>query len=227
LVLLPGLLCDERLWAAQAEGLSDLVTPMVMDLTRDDSTAAMAERVLAEAPPHFALAALSMGGYVALEVMRRAPERVTRLALFDTSARPDTPERAERRRADLETVAHGRFAGVTPKLLPELIHPSRVEGPVGELVMAMARRVGKAAFMRQQRAILGRSDARSWLGGIRVPTLVAVGEDDVRTPVAIAEEIHQAIPHSMLHVFWDCGHLPPLEVPEETTQLLRTWLLTT
>jgi pimeloyl-ACP methyl ester carboxylesterase len=224
LVLLPGLLCDAQLWRHQAESLSDVAAPFIADLTRDDSIAAMAARVLAEAPAHFALAALSMGGYVALEVMRQAPERVTRLALFDTSARPDTPERAARRRADIEAVEHGRFAGVTPRLLPELIHPSRAAGPVGEAVMAMARRVGKAAFLRQQRAILGRADARPGLSHIRVPTLVAVGEDDVRTPVAIAEEIHRAIPHATLYVFWDCGHLPPLELPEETTQVLRAWL---
>lgn len=224
LVLLPGLLCDAQLWRHQAEALSDVASPLIADLTRDDSIAAMAARVLAEAPDHFALAALSMGGYVALEVMRQAPERVTRLALFDTSARPDTPERAARRRADIEAVAHGRFAGVTPRLLPELIHPSRVDGPVGETVMAMARRVGKEAFLRQQRAILGRSDARPGLSRIRVPTLVAVGEDDVRTPVAIAEEIQRAIPHATLYVFWDCGHLPPVELPEETAQVLRTWL---
>jgi pimeloyl-ACP methyl ester carboxylesterase len=226
LVLIPGLLNDDRLWRYQAHELSDVATPMIADVTRDDSIAAMAARVLAEAPPAFALAGLSMGGYVALEIMRQAPERVTRLALFDTSARPDTPERAARRRADLEAVEHGRFAGVTPRLLPELVHPSRAEGPVGELVMAMAKKVGKETFVRQQRAILGRADARDWLGDIRVPTLVGVGEDDVRAPVPIAEEIHRAIPHSTLYVFWECGHLPPLELPEETAQVLRTWLLT-
>ena len=225
LIMLPGLLCDDRLWRQQAEALADVANPTIADLTRDATIEAMAARVLADSPDTFALAALSMGGYVALEIMRQAPERVTRLALFDTSARPDSPERAARRRADIEAVAAGRFAGVTPRLLPELIHPSRVEGPVGTTVMAMARRVGKEAFLRQQRAILGRADAREWLGRIRVPTLVAVGEDDGRTPVAIAEEIHRGIAHSTLYVFWDCGHLPPLELPDETTQVLRTWLL--
>lgn len=222
--MLPGLLCDDRLWRTQADALSDVVTPMIADLTRDDSIEGMARRVLAEAPPVFALAALSMGGYVAFEIMRQAPDRVTHLALFDTSPAPDAPERAARRRADVAAVERGRFVGITPRLLPELVHRRHLDGPVGQEVMAMAQRVGKEAFLRQQHAILTRPDSRPTLETIQVPTLIAVGEDDVRAPVAVAEAMHQAIPHSMLYVFWECGHLPPLEVPEEATGVLRTWL---
>src|SRR5215470_16575930 len=122
LVLLPGLLCDAALWRAQVEGLSGLVEPLLIDLTRDDSLADMARRALSEAPPSFALAGLSMGGYVAQEIMRQVPERVTQLALLDTSARADTPEQTSRRRGLIELSEKGEFKGVTPRLLPLLIH---------------------------------------------------------------------------------------------------------
>ena len=223
-VFLPGLLCDATLWHAQVDRLADRVAPMVADLTLDASVADMARRTLAAAPPTFALAGLSMGGYVAFEIMRQAPERVTRLALLDTSAAPDTDDRARDRRAAIESLTLGRFLGVTDRLLPQLVHARHLDGPVAEQVKAMAARVGGPAFIRQQQAILGRPDSRPMLGAITVPTLVAVGDADVLTPPEDSAEIHAGIPGAALHVFADCGHLPALEQPEETTRLLRDWL---
>jgi pimeloyl-ACP methyl ester carboxylesterase len=118
----------------------------------------------------------------------------------------------------------GRFLGVTKHILPQLVHASHVEGPVGEAVMAMAKRVGADAYRRQQQAILSRPDSRPVLAQIRVPTLVAVGNSDTVTPLGRAREIHEGIAGSVLHVFPDCGHLPALEKPEETSALLRAWL---
>lgn len=224
LVMLPGLLCDERLWSEQARALSDIADPLIADLTQDDSVTAMAARVLAAAPPRFALAALSMGGYVALEIMRQAPERVSRLALLATSAAPDSPERAATRRAAIESLKLGRFVGVTTRLLPQLVHASHVDGPVGQEVRDMAARVGGEAFLRQQTAILGRPDSRPTLATITVPTLVAVGDSDVLTPPAEAEDIHAGIAGSRLHLFQACGHLPPLEQPAAVSAQLRDWL---
>ncbi|WP_439814648.1 alpha/beta fold hydrolase [Zavarzinia sp. CC-PAN008] len=224
LLLLPGLLCDARLWAAQVEELGSRVEATVGDLSQDNTIAAMAARCLASAPPRFALAGLSMGGYVALEIMRQAPERVERLALFDTSAGPDDPARQAKRRAAIASLKSGRFAGVTDRLLPYLIDVGNVPPEVGAALKAMARRVGGAAFVRQQEAILARADSRPILGTIRVPTLVVVGANDQLTPVAEAEEIHRGIAGSRLHVLPDCGHLPAMERPEETTALLREWL---
>lgn len=224
LVFLPGLLCDERLWRAQAEALRDIADPMIADLTQDDSVEAMAARVLASTPDRFALAGLSMGGFVAFEIMRQQPERVMRLALFDTSAALDSPKRAALRRASLSSIQQGRFLGVTSRMLPELIHEQHVNGPVGDEVRAMAQRVGGDAFQRQQTAILSRPDSRPTLPSIRVPTLVAVGEADVRTPPSAAREIHEGIAGSSLHIIPGCGHLPPLEAPEQATALLRQWL---
>lgn len=224
LLLLPGLLCDARLWRDQVAGLADVADPQVADLTRDDSLSAMARRALADAPPQFALAALSMGGYVAFEILRQAPERVARLALLATSASPDTAERAAHRRAGMSSLQHGRFVGVTRRMLPQLVHPDRVETPLGDDVRAMAERVGGEAFLRQQTAILGRPDSRPLLASIRVPTLVGVGDADVLTPPAESRAIFRAIPGASLHVFGRCGHLPAMERPAMTTALLRGWL---
>ena len=224
LLLLPGLLCDERLWRDPAVALADVAHVQHGDLTRDDSVAGMAARVLAAAPPVFALAALSMGGYVAFEILRQAPQRVARLALLDTSARPDPPKRRLVRQAGLALAEAGRFAGVTRKLLPQLVHESRVDSGIGEEVMAMAQRVGLDAFLRQQRAIIDRPDSEPLLPTIAVPTLLGVGEDDRMTLPDETRLMHARIPGARLHVFPRCGHLPPMEVPQETAAVLRDWL---
>ena len=143
----------------------------------------------------------------------RRRERVDRLALFDTSARPDTAEQARRRRGLIGLTRTGLFKGVTPRLLPQLLHPDNMARPVAAEVTAMAERVGRDAFLRQQAAILGRADSRPDLPGIRVPTLVAVGEQDVLTPPDHAEEMAAGIPDAVLHRIPGCGHLPPMEFP--------------
>jgi len=225
LVLLPGLLCDAALWRPQVAGLGPLIEPIIIDLTRDDSLGGMTRRALAAAPPSFALAGLSMGGYVAQEVMRQAPERVIKLALLDTSARADTPEQTSRRRGLIELSEKGEFKGVTPRLLPLLIHAARHEDePLTDAVMGMAERVGKEAFLRQQKAIMGRPDGREDLRRIACPTLVLCGRQDALTPLALHEEIAGLVPGAKLVVVEDCGHLSTLEKPVTVTGALRQWL---
>ncbi|MBB4265955.1 alpha/beta fold hydrolase [Roseospira visakhapatnamensis] len=227
LVLLPGLLCDHALWAPQADALADVAAVQVADLTRDDSIGAMARRVLAEAPPGpLALAGLSMGGYVALEIALSAPERVARLALLDTNARADLPEQSERRRGLMEWARDGRFAEVTPALLPVLVHPDRLDdGDLVATVTGMAERVGPEAFVRQQTAILHRADRRGDLGAIACPTLVLCGADDALTPPKVHEEMRDALPAALpMAVVPDCGHLSTLEQPAAVAGHLRAWL---
>lgn len=226
LLLLPGLLCDARLWRDQVAALAPLAGTVVANLTADETVGDMAARALEAVPAGapFALCGLSMGGYVALELMRRVPGRVTRLALLDTSARPDTEEQSRRRRALLALSQSGMFRGVTPRLLPQLLHPDNLGGPLGAEVMAMADRVGREAFHRQQRAIMARPDSRPDLPAIRVPTLVAVGEQDVLTPPELAEEMAALIPGARLARIPDAGHLPPMEVPAAVNALLAEWL---
>ncbi len=226
LLLLPGLLCDARLWRDQVAALGGRARCIVADLTRDETLAAMARRATEMVPGDapFAVCGLSMGGYVALEIMRTAPGRVTRLALLDTSAQPDTEEQSRRRRALLALSESGMFRGVTPRLLPQLLHPDNLAGPLGAEVMAMADRVGRAAFHRQQRAIMSRPDSRPSLPAIAVPTLVGVGEEDALTPPHLAEEMARLIPEARLARIPHAGHLPPMEQPGTVNDLLAEWL---
>ena len=225
LVLLPGLLCDETLWAHQAETLADVADVRIADLTLDDSIAAMAARVLAGAPARFALAGLSMGGYVAQEIVRRAPKRVTRLALMATSARGDDAEQTKRRHALLNQLELGDFKGVTTRLLPLLVHLARLDDrALVAVVKRAAEKVGVEAYSRQQRAIMGRPDGRKDLKKIKCPTLVLCGRQDALTPPALHEEMAGAIPKAALVVIEDCGHLSPLERPRTVSALMRYWL---
>ena len=225
LALLPGLLNDKALWQHQIAPLSETAQPWVADFTSQDSIAAMAAGVLEAMPERFALCGLSMGGYVAFEIMRQAPERVERLALLDTQAREDPPEIRQRRRDMMQLAEKGEFKGVTQRLLPQLVHPDRVEAPeVGGAVLAMAARVGKEAFLRQQMAILGRADSLPTLAQIACPTLVLCGENDLLTPPDRHLEMAAGIADARLVKLPDCGHLPPLERPQDTTAALLQWL---
>ena len=226
LVLLPGLLCDRRLWRHQVEGLSDLAGPVhVPDVTGQDSVAGMARGVLDAAPERFALAGLSMGGYVSLEVVRQAPERVEALALLDTSARPDTPEQTEARLALVGLSRSGRFDEVWRLLLPRIVHPDRVEDPeIRSTVREMAHAVGPEGFERQERAIIGRPDSRGDLPAISCPTRGFFGEDDAHTPPPQHEELAEGIRSARLCQIDDCGHLSTLERPEAVTRAMRAWL---
>lgn len=227
LCLLPGLLCDQALWAHQTEHLSDIAETWIPDLTGHDRISDLADSVLANAPDRFALAGLSMGGYVAFEIMRRAPERVTHLCLIDTSARPDTVEQRQRREAMLKLARIGKFRGMSPRLLATQVHPDHVAVPeIGGVVLAMTERVGRDAFCRQQAAILSRPDSRPGLGAITVPVLVIVGADDGQTPPDRSQEIAAGIRDAHLHILPRCGHLAPLEQPGQVTALMRQWLLT-
>ncbi len=230
LVLVPGLLCDDRLWQPQAERLADVADPVIADVIGDGSMSEMARSVLEAAPSagRFALAGLSMGGYVALEVMRVAPDRVARLALLDTSARADTPEQTAARRELIELAQNGRFDEVPRRLLPKVIHPDRLDDErLTSTVFGMADAVGPEAFVRQEEAIIGRPDSRGLLAEIACPTLVLCGREDALTPLHLHEETASLIPGSRLCVIEDCGHLSMLERPEAVAAALREWLETT
>lgn len=226
LLLIPGLLCDAALWRAPMAGLADIADCHVPNTTQHDRIDAIARAILSDAPPQFALAGLSMGGYVALEIMRQAPARVLKLCLVDTSARADTPEQAERRRLLLTISKQGQFKGVTPRLLPLLVHSDRLKDvELVDIITAMAERVGREAFHNQQTAILHRIDSRPSLSGIAVPTQVIAGLQDMLTPPDIARELAGLIPSARLDLLEHCGHLAPLEKPVETTALMRRWLV--
>ena len=224
LLLLPGLTNDARVWQGVADRLADVATVHVGDLGTADTMAALADDVLAKAPPRFALAGLSMGGYCALEIVARAPERVIALGLVDTSARPDTPEGCANREKQIAR-APAELAAIVEELLPRWVHPSRVEDhAVADIVRAMARDGGAGVFARQQRAIMSRADSRPRLPGIRCPTVVICGREDTLLPLEVHEEMARGIPGAKLRVIEACGHLAPLERPAEVAAALRDLL---
>ncbi|HYN39737.1 MAG TPA: alpha/beta fold hydrolase, partial [Rhodospirillales bacterium] len=212
-------------WHHQAETLADLAEISIADVTREDQAGPMAQRILAEAPEEFALAGLSMGGYLAFEILRQAPDRVLRLALLDTSARADPPEKVKLRQDLIELARTGEFKGVTPRLLPRLIHPARLgDAALVDSVLAMAERVGREAFLRQERLLLLRPDSRHDLALIHCPTLVLCGRQDGLTPLADSIEMAEKIPRAKLVVVEDCGHLSTMERPRAVSAVLRYWL---
>jgi pimeloyl-ACP methyl ester carboxylesterase len=213
LLLLPGLLNTRRVFEPQVEALADVADFTIPELWHHDTIAAMAEAALAVAPPTFALCGFSMGGYVAFEIFRRAPERVERIALMDTQAGPDSPETAARRR------------GIHPTLLPQLVHPSRIgDESITQPLRDMASEIGGDGFVRQQQAILGRADSRPLLVEIEMPALVIVGREDRVTPLPRAQQIASDIANARLEVIDDSGHMTPLEKPAEVSAALRRWL---
>lgn len=223
-VLIPGLFLTPRLYAEQLPALWRFGPVMVADHRRDDSMAAIARRILADAPPRFALVGLSMGGYIALEIVRQAPARVARLALLDTTARPDTPEQSERRRAQIALAEKGRFTEIVDLQFPMLVHRSRHgDAALRQVIRRMAEETGPDAFIRQQTAIMNRPDSRGDLARISCPTLVLVDDGDEITPPDRAEEMAAAIPDARLVVVAECGHLSTLERPEAVAQALAEW----
>ncbi len=224
-ILVPGLNCSARLYAEQIPPLWRFGPVMVADHTRDASIAAIAGRILADAPPLFALVGLSLGGYIAFEIMRQAPQRVAKLALLDTSARPDNAELTARRQTPMAQARAGRLIEVADESFVFFVHPSR-HGDVTlrDVVRAMAEETGAEAFLRQQQAIIARPDSRPSLAAIRCSTLVLVGEQDKGTPPELAREIAAGIAGARLVVVPDCGHLSTLERPQAVTAALVAWM---
>ena len=225
LVLVPGLLCSARLYTAQVTALWPLGPVEIADHRRDSDMAAIAQRILANAPTRFALAGLSMGGYIAFAMMRLAPERIARLALLDTSARPDLPDQVAGREKFIALAEAGKLSEVVETLIPRFLHRNRAnDEPLTNEVRAMAAETGAAAFVRQTRAIMGRPDSRPLLSSIRCPTLVLVGEGDELTTPEMAKEIAAGIAGSTLTVVPDCGHLSTMEKPDAVNAALTAWL---
>lgn len=225
ILLLPGLLCDAALWAHQVDALSAQYDCVVADMTQDDSLSGMASRAIAEMPDHFAVAGLSMGGYCALEIMKQVPDRVVRLALLDTSARADPPERLDIRRGLIERVRGGSFEAVIAEHFQKFVHPSRLNDTnIMSTIRSSAMNVGPDAYMRQQTAIMKRSDSLELLSEIECPTLVLCGAEDALTPPPLHDEMAAEIPGAVLVKIANSGHLPTLEQPGPVNTALAKWM---
>jgi pimeloyl-ACP methyl ester carboxylesterase len=213
------------LWRPQIASLGGRYRPDVAENALDDTVAAMAARVLRQAPERFSLVAHAMGGFIAFEIMRRAPQRVARLALLSTLARADTPVQTERRLGYLRLVQSGQFAGVVDERIPLLLHPNRRDDTVLiDAVRSMAADTGAEAFLRQQRAIMSRPDSRPGLSAIACPTLILFGAQDGIVTLEHQEEMRAAVAGARLEVIEDCGHLVTLEAPEAVNRILAAWL---
>lgn len=225
ILLVPGLLSSPRIYAPVLPALWKIGPVTVANHIRDDNMGAIARRILDEAPPRFALAGHSMGGYIAFEIMRQAPERVLRLALLNTQARPDTAEATSRRRSQMTRSEAGEFRDVLNELFPIFVHPTRRDrADLLQLVHDMGRDVGVEAFIRQQTAIIGRADSRPTLATIRCPTLVLTGDEDNTIPNSLSKEMADGVRGAKLVILSQCGHLSLVEQPEPTANALVEWL---
>jgi pimeloyl-ACP methyl ester carboxylesterase len=225
ILLIPGLLCSEEIFAPQLPVLWPHGPVTIAQILAGDTLVDMAARILADAPPRFALVGVSMGGYLAFEILRQARERVAKLALVCTSARPDTPEQSAGRRkmvAQARAVGFERFCALGADALT---HPSRKGDPeLNATSMRMGLAVGLEAFARQTEAVIGRADSRPLLASIKVPTVIVVGDTDPLTPAALSEEMAATIPGATLVIAPTCGHVVTLERPEVVNAALVAWL---
>lgn len=224
-VMVPGLNCSARVYAPQLPALWQFGPVQIADHRRGNSMAAIAKSILDAAPPRFALVGFSMGGYISLEILRQAKERVIKLALVDTAAAADRPEQTEKRHKSIALTREGKSAEREEALWPLLVHESRLKDEaVRTVVKEMHQDTGTDAYINQQTAIMGRADSRPMLKELKMETLIVVGDSDQLTPPAAAKEMHELVEGSRLDVIPNCGHMSTLERPDRVTKLLVEWL---
>lgn len=224
LVMLPGMMCDARLFAPQIAAFSRQRAVHVAPILGDTIETA-ATLILKDAPPDFALCGLSMGGIVAMEILRQAPERVTRLALLDTNPRAEASEVQAHRLPQIEKVQSGHLIEVMrDEMKPRYLTDGPNREAILNLCMDMAKSLGPDAFVNQSRALAHRPDQTETLRKSDVPALVLCGRDDGLCPVHRHELMHNLLRNSRLEIIENAGHLPTLEQPEQTTAALSRWL---
>lgn len=224
-VMVPGLNCSARVYAPQVPALWQFGPVQIADHRRGSSMAAIAAAILRDAPPRFALVGFSMGGYIALEILRQAKERVIKLALLDTAAAADRPDQTEKRQKNIALTREGKAAEREEALWPLLVHESRLnDEAIRSVVKEMHQETGSEVYINQQTAIMGRADSRPMLAELKMETLIVVGDSDQLTPPAAAKEMAELIAGSQLEVLPNCGHMSTLERPDRVTKLLVEWL---
>lgn len=224
-LLIPGLNCSSRIYSHQIPALWQFGPVTVADHRQGATIEAMAQNVLAAAPPKFALIGFSMGGYVALEIVRQAPKRAEKLALLATNARADTPEQTAKRQNRIAMVEAGGFEDDLKQQFPFSVHQDHAgDQALYEAYRTMALEAGAAAFIRHTRAIIARPDQRALLPAIACPTLILAGDGDQLMPREVTDELAAGIPGARLVTLPDCGHFFPIEQPERLNEALSEWL---
>lgn len=225
LLLLPGMMCDARLFAPQVEALSVRGPVTVGDISASDCIATLAEALLADAPPLFALGGLSMGGIVAMEMIRQAPERIAKLCLMDTNPMAEADNMKARRGPQIAKAQAGQLDHVMrDEMKPNYLTEGPQRAGILDLCMEMALDLGADAFVRQSVALRDRRDQCDTLRGVTVPTLVLCGREDRLCPVARHTLMHELVKGSALEIIEGAGHLPTLEQPQHTTAALIRWM---
>jgi pimeloyl-ACP methyl ester carboxylesterase len=225
LLLLPGMMCDARLFAPQINDLSGDVALMTAPIGAHATMAELAQEILLNAPPRFAVAGLSMGGIVAMEILRQAPERVEKLALMDTNPLTEKTEVKAGREPQIKAVQAGDLRRVMrDEMKPNYLADGPHQSAVLDLCLAMAMSLGAQVFVNQSIALRDRSDQCNTLRNFHGPALVLCGRHDKLCPVERHELMHELLPNSQLCIIENAGHLPTVENPEETTAALRRWL---
>ncbi len=223
LILIPALMTDKRLYAHQIEHLADVADIIVADISEHDNICDMAEAILKDAPEQFALAGVSMGGYVALEIMRKAPSRVTKLALINTKAGLDTPELLEKRKASIENIKVENFTEyMAGAVAGYVLEKNNTDNKLVDLLVDMAKDIGIKGFTNQQNAIINRIDSTPFLKDIQAKTMIVCGRDDAL--LDSMRQMHAEIPLSRMSIIEECAHLSPIEQPIALTALIRYWL---
>lgn len=222
LILIPGMMCDARMWG----GIPALLPCDILHAlpTGSDTMQALAAEILATAPPTFALAGLSMGGIIAMEVLRQAPQRITHLALLDTNPLPEPPAAQARRAAQIARALSGDLQGVMHDTIPHYLSPRTTDPAIAALCLTMALTLGPQTYARQSLALKNRPDQTQTLAAYKGPTLILMGEHDQLCPRDRHTLMHTLLPHSRLAIIPNAGHLPPLEQPEQTLAELLRWL---
>ena len=225
LVLIPGMMCDARLFGPQVDAFSMDYDLIFASITEEASVTKLAERVLSQSPERFAVAGLSMGGIVAMEMLRIAPQRIERIALMDTNPMAETEQVKAGRVPQMMAVREGRLASVMrDEMKPKYLAPGPGRKDVLDLCMKMALDIGPHAFLRQSRALMDRTDQSETLRGSTIPSLILCGRYDKLCPITRHEYMASLMPHATFEVIEDAGHLPTLENPDATNLALACWL---
>lgn len=225
LVLLPGMMCDARLFQHQITAFSGAYSLISVPLTSHQTITGMAKEVLSATPEKFAVAGVSMGGIVAMEVARLAPERVLGMALMDTNHLPETEEVKQRRGPQIEAVRLGNMRRIMrEEMKPNYLTDGPNQGAILDLCMEMASYLGEVVFVNQSIALMNRADQTETLRSFKAPTLVLCGEDDTLCPVTRHIQMHEMLSDSTFKIIEHAGHLPTLEQPERTSAALGRWL---
>ena len=226
LVMIPGMMCDERIFAPQIEALLAEVSVHIADISKHDNISDLAADVLSHAPPKFSLAGHSMGGIVAMEICSQAPERVEKLVLIDTNPKSELEEVKAKREPQISDALSGKLINVIrDEMKPNYLASNENQDIILNVCMEMALSLGPKVFINQSRALQGRSDQQNNLKVLDMPVLIMCGSEDKLCSIEKHELMHNMISNSKLEVIKNAGHLPTLEQPAKTTEVLKTWLM--